>query len=112
MAKKRNYTRDEYLPEERALMDELYEGHYQRNFVSKSIEMTSKELEENQVLRVRISTISGNQAMGETSVGQSVSIDLTKEEKAIKRLGFPPIEVSVGCEFDVVVFSDKSGYYN
>lgn len=112
MAKTRHYTRDKYSPEEKAQMDELYEGHYQRNFASKSIEMTSKELEENQVLRVKILTITGDRAMGETSVGQSVSIDLIKEEKAIKRLGFPPIDVSLGCEFDVVVFSDRRGSYS
>lgn len=112
MAKKKNYTRDEYSPEERAILDALYDGHYQKNFIEKSIEMTSKELEENQVLRIKISSIVGNLAIGETSVGQSVSIDLAKEEKAIRRLGFPAIQVGEGSELDVIVFMDRSGSYN
>lgn len=112
MAKKRRYTRDEYSPEERAIMDALYEGHFNSNFTEKSIPFTSKELEENQVLRVRISRIRDNVAIGESTNGQSISIDLTKEEKAVRRLGYPPIEISEGSEIEVVIFSDKNGAYN
>ena len=39
-------------------------------------------------------------------------IDLTKEEKAIGRLGFPPLEMQVGSCLDVVVFKDRAGQYN
>ena len=112
MAKQRLYTRDEYSPEERAIMDDLYEGHFKRNFTDNNIKSYSKELEENQVLSVKITQIRGNSAIGETLVGQSVSIDLSKEEKAIRRLGFPAMEVQEGTQLDVVVFKDKSGAYN
>ena len=108
----RVYTRDEYSQEERESLDSLYNGYYQRNFTNKSIDFTSKELEENQVLTVKISNISGNHAIGETAIGQSVSIDLLKEQKAIGRLGFPPLEIEEGIEIDVVIFKDKSGSYN
>jgi small subunit ribosomal protein S1 len=109
---KRAYTRDEYSPEEREILDLLYDGHYQKNFTDKSIDFTSKELEENQILKVKISNISGNHAIGETAIGQSVSIDLLKEQKAISKLGFPPIDIMNGSELDVVIFKDKSGSYN
>jgi small subunit ribosomal protein S1 len=109
---KRAYTRDEYSPEEREILDRLYEGHYQKNFVDKSIDFTSKELEDNQVLRVKITSIKNNTAIGESSVGQSVSLDLLKEEKAINKLGFPPLQIVEGSEIDVVIFKDRSGVYN
>lgn len=112
MANQRLYTRDEYSPEERAVMDALYEGHFKRNFADNDIKSYSKELEEHQVLTVKITQIRGNSAIGETLVGQSVSIDLQKEEKAIRRLGFPAIAVEEGTELDVVIFKDKSGSYN
>jgi len=112
MAKKRQYTRDEYSPEERAVMDELYEGHFRVTFADNPAQSYSKELEENQVLSVRITQIRGTSAIGETSVGQSVAIDLMKEEKAIKRLGFPALDVQEGSQLDVVIFKDKSGMYN
>jgi len=112
MAKQRLYTRDEYSPEERAVMDELYEGHFKKNFTDNNVKSYSKELEENQVLSVNITQIRGTQAIGETSVGQSVAIDLAKEEKAIRRLGFPALEVQEGSRLDVVIFKDKSGSYN
>ena len=54
MANKRQYTRDEYSPEERAVMDELYEGHFRTNFADNPAQSYSKELEENQVLSVKI----------------------------------------------------------
>ena len=112
MAKKRTYTREEYSPEERAIMDALYEGHFNSNFTQKSIPFTSKELEENQVLRVKITRIRDNSAIGESVNGQSVSIDILKEEKAIRRLGYPPMDIMEGTEIDVVVFKDRSGIYN
>ena len=71
MAKKRQYTRDEYSPEERAVMDELYEGHFRVTFADNPAQSYSKELEENQVLSVKITQIRGTSAIGETSVGQS-----------------------------------------
>ena len=79
MAKKRQYTRDEYSQEERAVMDELYEGHFRVTFADNPAQSYSKELEENQVLSVRITQIRGTSAIGETSVGQSVAIDLMKD---------------------------------
>ncbi len=109
---KRQYTRDEYSPEEREILDSLYEGYYQTKFTNKNIEFTSKELENNQVLNVKINHIKGNQAIGETPMGQSISIDLAKEEKAIRRLGFPPLQIAEGIELDVVIFTDRSGVYN
>jgi|688.fasta_scaffold16198_5 ribosomal protein S1 len=112
MAKQRLYTRDEYSPEERAVMDALYEGHFKSNFTDNNIKSYSKELEENQVLSVKITQIRGSSAIGETLTGQSVSIDLSKEEKAIRRLGFPAIAVQEGTQLDVVIFKDKSGSYN
>lgn len=112
MAKQRLYSRDEYSPEEKAIMDDLYEGHFKRNFSNDDTKSYSKELEENQVLSVKITQIKGNSAIGETLVGQSVSIDLSKEERAIRRMGFPAINVQEGSELDVVIFKDRSGSYN
>ena len=112
MARERQYTRDEYSPEKRDFMDNLYEGNFIKNFGEDMSRFSSKELEENQVLNVTITQIRGDQAIGETSLGQSVAIDLTKERKAIKRLGFPALEVGEGYNLDVVIFKDKSGSYN
>lgn len=109
---KRIYTRDEYSPEEREILDQLYEGHYKKNFTDKSLDFVSKELQEDQVLTVKISNIKGTHAIGETSIGQSVSIDIMKEKKAISRLGFPDLDIQEGSELDVVIFKDKSGSYN
>ena len=112
MAKKIHYTRDDYSFEDRVLMDALYDEHFVKNFGSDLRDFSSKELEENQVLNVKITKISGSNAIGETTLGQSVSIDLLKEDKAIKRLGFPPMEVVEGSNLDVVVFMDRNGSYN
>ena len=109
---KRKYTRDEYTQEERDILDNLYEGFYQSKFTNKNIEFTSKELLNNQILNVKITHINGEHAIGETPMGQSISIDLAKEEKSIKRLGFPPLEITPGLEIDVVIFTDRSGSYN
>ena len=112
MAKQKQYTRDEYSPEDREQMDALYDGHFTKNFGADLSGFASKELEENQVLNVKIVKIIGMSAIGETNLGQSVSIDLTREEKAIRRLGFPAMEVSEGSNLDVIIFKDKSGSYN
>lgn len=107
---KRKYTSCHYKPEELKEMEDLYNGYFTKHFREESI--VPKELNENQVVRVSITRISNGTAIGETNIGQSIIIDVAKEEKAIQRLGFPPIDINVGSVLDVVVFRDKAGNYN
>ena len=108
---KRAYTSTQYKPDEFSALNDLYENYYSKNFDAEN-PIRSKELEEKEVLRVVIRSVKNNIAVAETSIGQSVIIDIAKEEKAIARLGFPPIIMEIGAVLDIVVFTDRSGSYN
>jgi len=107
----RAYTSTQYKPDEFDTLNNLYEDYYEKNFDSEN-PLRSKELKDKEVLRVVIRSIKNNTAIAETRIGQSVIIDVAKEEKAIARLGFPPITMEIGSVLDVVVFTDRSGNYN
>jgi len=107
---KRKYTSCHYKPEELKELEAIYNGYFDSRFGKKAI--TPKELNDGQIVRVVVTRVSGNSAIAETSIGQSVLIDVTKEEKAIERLGFPPIDIEVDSVLDVVIFKDRVGNYN
>ena len=108
---KRSYTSTEYSEDEFQKLNGLYENYYKSNFNAEN-PLRSKELVDKEILRVIIRSVKKGIAIGESPIGQSVVIDISKEEKAIARLGFPPIEMEVGSILDVVIFTDRAGNYN
>lgn len=108
---KRKYTSTQYKPEQFEELNNMYEEHFKKTFNSEN-PLRSKELSDKEVLRVVIRSVKNNIAVAESSIGQSIIIDVNKEEKAIARLGYPPIAMEPGSILDVVVFSDRSGHYN
>jgi len=111
MKKNKKYTINDYSPEEQEMLSSLYQNHFDKTFEQTGVPFSSKELHENQILRVRITGMQGNVAIAETPVGQTILIDVKKEEKSVLRLGFPPITIDLDEVLDVVVFKDKIGNY-
>ena len=107
---KRKYTASSYKPEQLAELESMYEKNFEKNFPDGDFK--SKELESSEILSVVITSIKNNTAIAESRIGQSILIDLPKEEKAINRLGFPPLNMEIGSVLDVVIFKDRSGNYN
>jgi ribosomal protein S1 len=110
--KKRKYSCDDYEISEREILEDLYSGSFPEE--SNFSWFQGKDLQNNTSVRARISLI--NETLGtltcETNFGQSIIVDLKKEEKNLKRLGYPSFQPSVGSEIDVVVSKDVFGSFN
>lgn len=111
MSKNKRYTYYDYSPEEQKVMNSLYEGFFKEKFQDAGIPFVSKEIDDNQMLKVTITSLQGNTAVAETPVGQTILIDVPKEEKSVAKLGFPAIKLEKGMTLDVIVFKDKGGNY-
>jgi small subunit ribosomal protein S1 len=108
---KRAYTSTQYREAEFKNLNDLYENYFSKNFDAEN-PLRSKELEDMEVLRVVIRSVKNGTAVAESRIGQSIIIDVAKEEKAISRLGFPPIAMEIGSILDVVILKDNYGNYN
>ena len=105
--KNKNFTCHEYEASEKEALDKLYS----KTLGDIDSEFRGKDLENNSSVSVRITSVleNGNIAVGETQFGQSVVIDVNKEEKVLNKLGYPSIEISVGQKIDVVINKDYHG---
>lgn len=110
--KKRKYSCYDYEPTERETLEKIYLDSLPEEFGSSWFQ--GKDLRDNSSTKVRI-TIHNKEngtLIGETLFGQSIIIDLKKEEKSLKKMGYPNIQAEVGDLIDVVVSKDVTGSFN
>jgi len=105
---RKKFTINEYEPEERILLEKLYS----KSLGEKKSGFTGKDLEDNTSVSVKIQRISHDKkiAIGETSFGQSVIIDVQKEEKTLHKFGYPSIDIYPGAIIEVIVNKGYQGY--
>jgi ribosomal protein S1 len=109
--KRKNYSCFDYEAEERDLLEKAYSKSFPEDLPS---DFTGKDLSQNSSTQVTITKVSPETgtALGETYFGQSIVIDINKEVKSLKRLGYPSVEVEEGQILDVVINKDGAGNYN
>lgn len=109
--KNRNYSWFEYDEKERTSLVEQYSKYFPEEITS---DFTGKDILNNTPSIVRIVSFdpSTGIAVGETNFGQSVVIDTKKEEKQLRKLGYPTIDIQEGQILDIIVYKDKSGNFN
>lgn len=108
--KKSKYTSFEYEEKEREELKKLYAD----TFPTEVSEFTGKDLKPNISEKVEITKLdlSRGLAFGENPFGQTIIIDIKKEEKSLRRLGYPSIDISVGQFLEVFITKDPSGSFN
>jgi ribosomal protein S1 len=76
--------------------------------------ISGKDIQNNTSERVVITSVDDEKgvALGETSFGQTIIIDTKKEEKNMRKLGYPSMEISSGQVLDVVIHKDSGGSFN
>jgi ribosomal protein S1 len=105
--KNNKYTFNEYEVSERETLEKIYEA----SLGSIPSGFRGKDLDNNSSVSVTIIGLSegGKTAIGETFFGQSVVIDINKEERILSKLGYPAINIEVGQKLDVVVHKAFNG---
>ena len=108
--KNKNYSCFEYNAEER----ENLESIYSKSFPEQTVNFSGKDLQQNSSERILIIDFDQSKgvALGETPFGQTIIIDIKKEEKHMRKLGYPAIEITPGQVLDVVIHKDASGAFN
>jgi ribosomal protein S1 len=108
--KNKNFSFFEYELEEREKLASLYGN----TFPDDSSKISGKDLQNNSVEKITITSVDPDKglALGETSFGQTIVIDTKKEEKNMRKLGYPAIEMDPGHVLDVVITKDSSGSFN
>jgi ribosomal protein S1 len=110
--KTKNYTILDYEPQEREELEKQYTKYFDDGEASKNFQ--GKDLETNSSVRVQIVKFDKEKgiALCETAFGQSIVIDINKEEKSLKKLGYPSIDIAEGQVLEVVVSKEPSGSFN
>ena len=108
--KNKNFSCFEYEANERERLKNLYS----ETFPETDAKMTGKDLQENASERIVVTGYDSERgvALGETAFGQTIIIDTKKEEKHMRKLGYPAIEITPGQVLDVVIHKDASGSFN
>ena len=106
---KKSYTASEYSQEDRERLESLYESTFPEDFKKNGLK--GKDVVNDQGISVVISDVDEERgvAMGETHMGQSVFIDIKKEEKGFRRLGYPVIDIVPGEVMDVIIKKSSNG---
>lgn len=106
----KNFSCYEYELEERERLNSIYSG----TFPEESKKISGKDIQNNTSEKITITTVDSDKgvALGETSFGQTIVIDTKKEEKNMRKLGYPSIEMVSGQILDVVITKDSSGSFN
>lgn len=71
----------------------------------------SKDLEEGEIYKCKISSINEDSALAYTSSGQTIYVDLKKERKDAQRLNIQGIDFSVSTEIQAIVREISGTYY-
>jgi len=110
--KRRRYSCYDYETAERETLETLYANSLPEE--SGSSWFRGKDLQDNTSVKARITLFNEELGVliGESNFGQSIVIDVKKEEKSLKKLGYPSFKASVGDYIDVVVTKDITGSFN
>lgn len=108
--KNKNFSSFDYDTAERERLEAMYNG----TFPEDNKKVTGKDIQNNSSERIVITSVDLEKgvALGETLFGQTIIIDTNKEEKNMRKLGYPSIEINAGQELDVVIHRDSSGSFN
>lgn len=108
--KNKNFSCYEYDQDERERLNSIYD----ETFPGETKKISGKDIQNNTSEKVTITTVDSEKglALGETSFGQTIVIDTKKEEKSMRKLGYPSIEMMSGQILDVVITKDSSGSFN
>lgn len=108
--KNKNYSCFEYTAEERENLESLYN----KSFPEQTVNFSGKDLQQNSSERILVTDFDASKgvALGETPFGQTIVIDIKKEEKHMRKLGYPAIEIAPGQVLDVVIHKDATGAFN
>jgi small subunit ribosomal protein S1 len=72
---------------------------------------SSKDLESGQLYKCKISSVSEKTAIAYTDSGQSIIIDVKKEEREAEKMGLTGLDFTPGSELSVIVKEIKGSYY-
>jgi ribosomal protein S1 len=108
--KSKNFSCFEYELTEREKLQSMYD----QTFPEESKNISGKDIQNNTSEKIVITSVDNEKgvALGETSFGQTIIIDTKKEEKSMRKLGYPSMEVSYGQILDVVITKDAGGSFN
>lgn len=107
---RKNYSCYEYSETERNNFEDLYEKTFPSD---KEFFANGKDLVNNTTTKIRVAKINSESGLvlAETPFGQTIVIDIKKEEKGFKKLGYPMYEIQVGQELDVIISRNSSGSF-
>jgi len=107
----KNYSFFEYDESSRNNLSNLYNETFPED---NSLFENGKDLKSNTTTQVKITKIdtTNGVTLAETPFGQAVVIDIKKEEKGFRKLGYPYFEPEVGQTLDVVITKDAAGTFN
>lgn len=108
--KNKNFTSFDYELNERERLQSLYD----ETFPDGNKRLNGKDIENNSSEKVVITSVDLEKgvALGETSFGQTIIIDTKKEEKNMRKLGYPSVDMNEGQYMDVVIYKDSTGSFN
>lgn len=108
--KNKNFSCFEYDTNERERLESIYHS----TFPEEAKKMYGKDLQNNSSEKVTITGLDPEKgiALGETQFGQTIIIDTKKEEKHMRKLGYPSIDMVPGQSLEVVIHKDASGSFN
>jgi len=108
--KNKNFSSFDYDLAERERLEAIYNG----TFPEDNKKMTGKDIQNNSSESIVITSVDLEKgvALGETPFGQTIIIDTRKEEKNMRKLGYPSIEINEGQTLDVLIQKDSSGSFN
>lgn len=107
----KKYSRFEYEESQRDNLTNLYNQTFPEDT---SLFQQGKDLKSNTSTKVTITKVDNTNGLtlAETPFGQGVVIDIKKEEKGFRKLGYPYFEPEVGQVLDVVITKDAAGNFN
>jgi ribosomal protein S1 len=108
--RRKKYSYFEYEEKERETMENVYSKTFPEDLPK---DFSGKDLGADSSVTVKITKFSSESglALGETLFGQSIIIDTKKEEKSLRKLGYPLIEMQEGQVLDVVIHKEPSGAF-
>jgi small subunit ribosomal protein S1 len=71
----------------------------------------SKDLKQGELYSCEIISLNGEHALAQTDAGQTIYIDLKKEQKDAARLGIPDVNFEIGKKIEALVRSSTGTYY-
>jgi ribosomal protein S1 len=112
--KNRNFSFFEYDADERERLKDMYDSTFPSESSEYSGRTTGKDLKNNGFERVVITGVDNEKgiALAETNFGQSIVIDSKKEEKHMRKMGYPSIDMEEGQVLDVVIHRDSGGSFS